>query len=105
ALEDAAQGGGAKVNVIVPGTPAEEAGIQVGDIITAIGEKQVADAEGLGEILATTEPGQKVSVTASRGGATQNLSVTLGRHPLEVIRPEMFTAKMEVPKALDVVAG
>jgi YidC/Oxa1 family membrane protein insertase len=105
APEDVAQGGGAKVNVVVPGTPAEEAGIQVGDIITSIGEKQVADAEGLVEVLATTEPGQKVNVTISRAGAPQNLSVTLGRRPLEVVRPEIFTGKMEVPKALDVVAG
>jgi YidC/Oxa1 family membrane protein insertase len=104
ALENAAQGG-AKVNVVVPGTPAEEAGLQVGDVITSIGEKQVADAEGVGEILATTEPGQKVTVTIDRGGANQNLSLTLGRRPLEVVRPEMLTGKMEVPKALDVVAG
>jgi len=104
ALEDVAQVG-AKVNVVVSGTPAEEAGIQVGDIITAIGEKQVADAEGLGEVLAATEPGQKVNVTINRSGAAQQLSVTLGRRPLEVVRPEMFTGKMEIPKALDVVAG
>jgi YidC/Oxa1 family membrane protein insertase len=104
ALENAARGG-AKVNVVVPGTPAEEAGLQVGDIITAIGEKQVADAEGVSEILAATEPGQKVTLTIDRGGANQNLSVTFGRRPLEVVRPEMLTGKMEVPKALDVVAG
>jgi len=104
ALENGAQGG-AKVNVVVPGTPAEEAGLQVGDIVTAIGEKQVADAEAVGEILATTEPGQKVTVTIDRGRANQNLSVTLGRRPLEVVRPETFTAKMEAPRALDVVAG
>src|SRR5262249_35933599 len=105
APEDVAQGSGAKVNVVVAGTPAEEAGIQVGDVITAVGEKQIADAEGLGDVLAATEPGQKVTVTINRGGANQNLSATLGRRPLEVVRPEKFIAGMDVPKTLDVVAG
>jgi YidC/Oxa1 family membrane protein insertase len=96
---------GVKVNVVAPGTTAAESGLQRGDIITAVDGKPIANADSLESELETTSPDQKIELAISRGGKQQTLSATLSRRPLEVVRPEMFTADMQTPEPLDVVAG
>jgi YidC/Oxa1 family membrane protein insertase len=96
---------GAKVNMVAPGTPAAEAGLQQGDIITALDGIVIANAEALGKALKNTSPDQKIKLAISRGGQPQTVSATLGRRPLEVVRPEVFTPEMQIPEPLDVVAG
>lgn len=48
------------------------------DQITAVDGQAVSDYQSLKAIMATTEPGQTVTVTVLRGGATATASVTLG---------------------------
>jgi len=96
---------GAKVNMVAPGTPAAEAGLQQGDIITALDGSAIANAEALGKALKNTSPDQKIKLAISRSGQQQTVSATLGRRPLEVVRPEVFTPEMQIPEPLDVVAG
>ena len=102
AAEDSPQG--VKVNIVAPGTPAAEAGLQPADSITAVNGKAIADAESLQAALKKTSPGEKIQLTISRGGQQQTLSTTLGRRPLEVVRPEKFTSDMLTPEPLDIVA-
>jgi putative serine protease PepD len=63
---------------VVPGGPAEAAGIQPGDVIVAVDGKETPTTEALGAVLADLKPGDKVPVTVNRGGAEQDLQVTLG---------------------------
>lgn len=53
---------GAYIQEIVPGSPAEKAGIEPGDIITKIDGKQVNDTNAISELIRTKKPGDKVSI-------------------------------------------
>ena len=66
---------------IEPGSPAELAGLQDGDIVVRI-EDQAIDAEHpLDAILTSYGPGQTVRMTILRGAAEMTLSITLGVRP------------------------
>ncbi len=62
---------------IVPGGPAEEAGIQEGDIIVAIDGNPVTQDNTLAKLINTFEPGDVVGITLLRDGNIINLSVVL----------------------------
>ncbi|WP_353534024.1 Do family serine endopeptidase [Cognatishimia sp. WU-CL00825] len=63
----------------VPTGPAEEAGIEAGDVILSFDGKDVADVRGLVREVGNTEVGKAVRVVVLRDGKTQTLKVTLGR--------------------------
>uniref|UniRef100_UPI001B8B977C S1C family serine protease n=1 Tax=Allorhizocola rhizosphaerae TaxID=1872709 RepID=UPI001B8B977C len=70
--------GGAKIEQITAGSPAEAAGLQVGDIITKFGNRVVNDSDDLVSAVQAGAPGQKVTVEFSRNGSPQTATVTLG---------------------------
>jgi len=63
---------------IVPGGPADKAGLQEKDIITAINGEKIAENRSVISILSTYNPGDKVEVTYLRKGQEQKTTVTLG---------------------------
>ncbi|MFD6534054.1 S1C family serine protease [Streptomyces sp. NPDC060184] len=63
---------------VVRGGAAYDAGMRVGDIITRIGDTEVTTITSLAEALAAEQPGDRVRVTYTRGGATRTAEVTLG---------------------------
>src|SRR5579884_4172599 len=73
--------GGAKVTAVVAGSPAAQAGLKVGDLITAFDGRPIADADALTAAVGAAKPGEKATLTVRRGGATKTLSVTLGTQP------------------------
>jgi YidC/Oxa1 family membrane protein insertase len=89
---------GARVRVVGADTPAAEAGIEAGDVITKIDEVQITDSRGLIAALEETKPNEQVEVTVLRGGQLKTLSATLGRMPAQVIRPEKGTLPLWVVK-------
>ncbi|HZZ29617.1 MAG TPA: membrane protein insertase YidC [Pirellulales bacterium] len=103
AAENAAPG--VKINLVAPGTPAAAAGLLPNDVITGVNSQSVADAAALEKAINNSSPGEKIELSVLRGGQPQSLSVTLGKRPLEVVRPELFTADMQMPQPLDMVAG
>lgn len=73
---------GAGIVQVVPGGPADKAGLKVGDIIVAIDDKKVTSANVLMDILAQMKPGQQVNVTViGADGKTRTVQVTLGELP------------------------
>jgi len=70
-------GPGLKLDGAVPGSPAEKAGMQAGDILTHLDGKAVSNLGGFNEILKTLEPGQKVELRWTRAGAAQQATVEL----------------------------
>jgi S1-C subfamily serine protease len=73
---------GADVVSVVAGSPAEKAGIEVGDVIYKVDGNPVNDASGgLGKIIAGKKPGDTLSLDIWRNGQTTNLKVTLSESP------------------------
>jgi 2-alkenal reductase len=70
---------GITVSSVVRGSPADVAGILVGDIITKINDQQIDQAHPLNSLMLKTRPGDKVRLTLIRAGQTQVVEVTLGR--------------------------
>jgi S1-C subfamily serine protease len=87
AIEDAlasspdVQGYGVVVDRALPGTPAEKAGIQTGDVIEKIDGTSLNNGQTLGGILQVHNPGDTVKLTTLRGSGTVELSLTLGDRP------------------------
>jgi YidC/Oxa1 family membrane protein insertase len=84
----AAAGGGARVEVVGPGTPAATAGIKPGDIIRGIDGQTVQDPAALKDLLQKTRARQTIVVQLVRDGKPLSLPVPLGWRPLELVRPE-----------------
>ncbi|WNF26651.1 trypsin-like peptidase domain-containing protein [Streptomyces sp. C11-1] len=60
------------------GGAAADAGLRAGDVITKIRDSEITTVTSLSEALAAERPGQKVTVTYSRGGDSRTAEVTLG---------------------------
>lgn len=61
--------GGAQVSDVRPGSVAEKAGLETGDIILAINNLRVSDSESLAQFLARAQPGMRIilDVTSAQG--------------------------------------
>ncbi|HEX5630010.1 MAG TPA: trypsin-like peptidase domain-containing protein [Usitatibacteraceae bacterium] len=70
---------GAIVGGIEPGSPAHRAGIRLGDVILAVGERQVADLTATLNAIADIPPGKTVQVRIIRRNQEMTLPVTVGR--------------------------
>lgn len=69
---------GAKVVQIVEESPAALAGLQLGDIIVGLDNREVDSASDLQADLAELEPGSRVRVRFYRGGRKESVEVELG---------------------------
>jgi serine protease Do len=70
-------GSGITVSTVVPGSPADQAGLKVGDTITSVDGKKVTKGSELVADIASTKPGGKVRLTFVRNGKTQDATVTV----------------------------
>ena len=69
---------GAIVDKTMPGTPAAEAGLQPGDVITKANGQEVKDAGDLTREIGMMKPGDKVQLSYIRDSAEKTAEVTLG---------------------------
>ena len=68
---------GALVADVVPHSPAAQAGLKQGDVITRFNGKQVKDAHDLPRLVAETPVGQKVELAVLRQGEERQLQATI----------------------------
>jgi len=66
-----------QIAAVEPGSPAATAGLQQGDVITAIGDEGVASATALQSAIAAHAVGDKLLVTVNRSGEKLQFTVTL----------------------------
>ncbi|HZU73587.1 MAG TPA: trypsin-like peptidase domain-containing protein [Acidimicrobiales bacterium] len=69
---------GAVVASVTPNSPADNAGLQVGDVITALGRTTVASATDLTQAVRQHKPGDRVDLTVFRGSQQLTITVVLG---------------------------
>lgn len=73
-------GGGAGVTLsdVVKGSPADEAGLKVGDTVTSIDGKKIASGDELVADISARKPGTKIKVGYIRAGKPAETTVTVG---------------------------
>ena len=81
-------GSGVTVSTVVPGSPADQAGMKVGDTITSVDGKKVAKGNELVSDIAGRKPGSKVTLAFVRNGKLQDASVTIAD------RAKLFAARL-----------
>jgi membrane-associated protease RseP (regulator of RpoE activity) len=72
---------GATLTQVVADSPAAKAGLQVGDIILAIGGQNIDNQHLLDALIRMKKPGDAVDVKYQHGSDTKTVSVTLGAQP------------------------
>jgi putative serine protease PepD len=81
-LRDATgSGGGAVVARVRPDTPADDAGLRAGDVITAVAGKRIGTADELRAAINARSPGDRVSLRYRRGGESHTVQVELTSRP------------------------
>lgn len=73
--------GGSDGNAIVPGSPAEAAGLRDGDIIVGLNGEPLTEESDLATLILPYEPGETITLRVLRDNSTTNLEVTLGELP------------------------
>ena len=76
---------GQGIVAVEPGGPAEEAGLEEGDIITAVdGVELDQDNQFINLVIFEHKPGDTVTLTVNRNGESIEVSVTLGTRPADL---------------------
>jgi S1-C subfamily serine protease len=90
---------GAEVLAVAPGSPAEAAGLQAGDIITMVGDTDVT-AASLAEAVRGQAVGDTITLSVLRGGETLSVEATLAERPAEATaEPQQITPPVVVTGA------
>ncbi|MGZ7022954.1 MAG: S1C family serine protease, partial [Ilumatobacteraceae bacterium] len=80
---NAAGTSGALVDQVTSGSPADDAGVKAGDVITALGGTAVKDSNALVVAIADHKPGDTVTLTVRRSASTLHLTAKLGTQPAQ----------------------
>jgi peptidase M28-like protein/PDZ domain-containing protein len=72
-------GQGVKITGVRAGSPAEQAGLVAGDVITAIGEKQIGNLYDMTDALRSHQPGDTVVIVSKRDGVERRATTVLGK--------------------------
>ena len=75
--DGSAVGTGAELQSVSDGSPADEAGLRPGDVITAVGDRVVTTSTELTAAVRSAQPGDTVTLTVRRDGDTSTVDVTL----------------------------
>jgi len=80
--------GGVTVSAVTAGSPAEQAGLKVGDTIVSVDGKPVKNGDELVSDIASRKPGTKVPLGLVRNGKKQETTVTVAD------RAKLFAARL-----------
>jgi serine protease Do len=75
---------GAYVVEVHEGTPAQNAGLAAGDVITEVDGEPVAGPRELTNVITATSPGTRVTLTVIRDGESQEIDVVVGSLPSDL---------------------
>jgi len=75
---------GALVGDVAPGSPAEKAGVEAGDVIEYVNGKLITGADNLKLVISQLQPDSKATLKVIRNGLTKVIEVTLGARPDDV---------------------
>ena len=70
-------GNGARITEVASGSPAADAGLKAGDVVTSVDGDSVTSASQLAKLVAAHQAGDDVTITYSRDGTSATAKVTL----------------------------
>jgi len=76
-----AQGGGAQIQTVQDGSPADQAGLEVGDVVTKVNDKAISSSLDLVGAIQSATVGEKLTLTVQRGGSDRTITATIGETP------------------------
>lgn len=76
---------GVEITAVTEGSPAEKAGIKVGDVVLEYSGHRVEGTEQLMRLVRETPPGRQVKLLISRNGATQTITATIGERKCRLL--------------------
>lgn len=77
---DSEETAGATIMEVEKGTPADSAGLQEGDLITAVDGDSVDSPDALSRLIGQHEPGDQVTISYIRDAAAQKVTVVLAQN-------------------------
>lgn len=83
-IQSQAFSGGVEVAAVENGGPAEEAGLQAGDVIVGINNQDIDESHPLLNTLYDYKPGDTVELSVVRNRSTITIEVTLGERPVDI---------------------
>lgn len=78
---------GAVVLAVIPGGPADRAGLRAGEVIVGVGDREIVGASDLTEALAALEPGDRPRVRVLSAAGERTVEVRLGQRPPSLAAP------------------
>ena len=84
---------GALITDVIDGSPAEEGGIQEGDVIISFNEQLITNPANLKNIVSLTAPNTKNKVKVLRNGSKKSIDVILKELPED---PQQYSSKEKV---------
>ena len=86
---------GASVREIITGSPSEQAGLQLNDIITHVNGEEISGSSDLVAYVRNCKPGDTMKLTVYRGGQTMELTLTVGEQVQNTQKEEQQTSGYE----------
>jgi serine protease Do len=68
-----------KIEAVTPGSPADQAGLKINDVIVKIDNRSLTSIDDFGAFMRSRRPGHQISVHVQRGNDMLTLAVTLGK--------------------------
>jgi membrane-associated protease RseP (regulator of RpoE activity) len=75
---------GAEIMDIIQGSPAEDADLQIGDVITEVNGEAVTMNQPLDVLIGRYEPGDRIRLTVLRDGDEERIRLRLGTRPMQM---------------------
>lgn len=97
--------GGAIINQVIDGSPAEKAGIKAGDIVLAVDGKKIRNAEDLRNRVGLLPVGKKVRMTILRDGKERKLTVDVSENQLANSDPRAVNELLQGVTVTDLEQG
>lgn len=90
---------GVRIDQVDPNGPAGKAGVQVNDIVTAVGSTKLDANHSLADLIQAQKPGDAVVLSITRGAQTIQLTVTLGASSADSAKPLLGVTYSTLPGA------
>jgi WD40 repeat protein len=71
--------GGCQITLVLPNSPAERAGLRIGDMVTTIASFRVPGFDGLVNLIARHQIGDQIEIKLLRGGESLTVPVVIGQ--------------------------